>query len=343
MFKILIIAFTCCDSSLVFSQSTFTNPLLPSGADPWSIYKDGYYYYTNTLGDRIDIWKTKNLADLKTAMRKTIWIPPANTNYSKEIWAPEIHFLEGKWYVYFAADDGMNDNHRLYVIENSAIDPLEGEWIFKGKITDASDKWAIDGSVFQHNNKMYMVWSGWAGDKNGRQDIYIAEMENPWTIKGTRMRISKPAFEWERHGDLHDEWNPPHVDVNEGPQILKRGDKLFLIYSASGCWTDFYSLGMLTASASANILDSLSWKKSPSPLFQQSSTNDVWAPGHNSFFKSPDGTEDWILYHANDDPGQGCGKFRSPRAQKFTWNADGTPNFGEPIKVGVPIPIPSNN
>ncbi len=325
-----------------FSQATFTNPLLPSGADPWSIYKDGYYYYTNTLGDRIDIWKTKNLADLKSAERKTIWAPPAGTSYSKEIWAPEIHFIQEKWYVYFAADDGKNDNHRLYVLENATANPLEGEWTFKGKISDASNKWAIDGSVFEHNNQRYMVWSGWEGDTNGRQDIYIAKLKNPWTIESKRVKISHPKYEWERHGDLNDPNNPPHVDVNEGPQVLVHENKLFIIYSASGCWTDFYTLGMLTASANSNLMDSSSWKKHPQPVFSPSPENKVFAPGHNSFFKSPDGKEDWILYHANTEPGQGCGRHRSPRAQKFAWNADGTPRFGEPVKEGVALQVPSD-
>jgi GH43 family beta-xylosidase len=342
MKKKLIVVFLLLLSIPGFSQLTFTNPLLPSGADPWSIYKDGYYYYTNTLGDRIDIWKTKNLAELKTAERKTIWTPPKGTAYSKEIWAPEIHFIQGKWYVYFAADDGKNDNHRLYVLENSSANPLEGEWVFKGKISDPSDKWAIDGSVFEHNRQLYMVWSGWEGDTNGRQDLCIAKLKNPWTIEGNRVMISRPEHEWERHGDLNDPNNPPHVDVNEGPQVLAHQDKLFIVYSASGCWTDFYTLGMLTASANSNLMDPSSWKKSPQPVFKQSPENKVFAPGHNSFFKSPDGKEDWILYHANHEPGQGCGRHRSPRAQKFTWNADGTPHFGEPVKEGMVLQVPSN-
>ena len=112
-------------------------------------------------------------------------------------------------------------------------------------------------------------------------------------------------------------------------------DKLFIVYSASGCWTDFYALGVLTASADGDLMDAASWKKSAQPVFKQSLENKVFAPGHNSFFKSPDGKEDWILYHANSEPGQGCGKHRSPRAQKFTWNADGTPFFGEPVKEGM--------
>jgi GH43 family beta-xylosidase len=331
-------------SAAVFAQKpqqTFTNPLLPSGADPWVIHQGGYYYYTNTNGSKLVIMKTKNLAELASAEKKTIWEPPPNTMHSKEIWAPELHYINHKWYMYYAADDGNNNHHRLYVLENAAADPLTGDWTFKGKVSDATDKWAIDGSLFSHKGQLYMIWAGWEGDENGQQDIFIAKMKNPWTIKGKRKKISSPLYEWEKHGDLHDPNNPPHVNVNEGPEILKHDNKLFLIYSASGCWTDFYALGMLTASANSNLLDARSWKKSLTPVFQQSVVNGVYAPGHNSFFKSPDGKEDWIVYHANSKPGQGCGGFRSPRMQKFTWNENGTPNFGIPVKENVPLAIPS--
>lgn len=323
------------------SQETFTNPLLPSGADPYSFYKDGYYYYTHTTGNRLVLWKTKNIAELATAPKKTIWTPPVGTMYSKEIWAPEIHFIQGKWYMYFAADDGKNDNHRMYVLENASADPMEGEWIFKGKVADKNDKWAIDGDVFTHNNQLYMIWSGWEGDVNVQQNIYIAKMKNPWTIDGERVKISGSDYDWEKHGDLNDATNPPHVNVNEGPQYLSHGKKAFIIYSASGCWTDFYALGMLTADANADLLNPNSWKKSAQPVFKQSAENKVYAPGHNSFFKSANGKEDWILYHANPEPNQGCGNHRSPRAQKFTWNSDGTPNFGKPVSTQTQMPLPA--
>jgi GH43 family beta-xylosidase len=326
----------------VKSQQTFTNPLLPSGADPFSFYKDGHYYYTHTTGRNVTLWKTKNLSDLKTAEKKIIFEPPTNTFYSKEIWAPEIHFLQGKWYAYFAADDGHNRNHRMYVLENASPDPMQGEWIFKGKLADPSDKWAIDGHVFEYRKQLYMVWSGWWGDENGQQDIFIAKMKNPWTIEGKRTRLSAPTFEWEKFGDLNDANNPRHVNVNEGPQSLMNGNKLFIVYSASGCWTDQYTLGLLSFEGGNNLLDSAKWKKHARPLFKQSPENGVYAPGHNSFFKSPDGKEDWILYHANSQPGQGCGRFRSPRAQKFSWNADGTPQFGEPLKENLKLEAPSN-
>lgn len=322
------------------ATKTFTNPLLISGADPYSFYKDGYYYYTQTMHNKLVLWKTKDLSDLKDAEQKTVWTPPVNTGYSKELWAPEILFIDGKWYMYFAADDGNNNNHRMYVIENTSIDPLQGSWTFKGKVSAPSDKWAIDGDVFQHNGKWYMIWSGWEGDVNGRQNIYIAELLNPWTIKGNRVKISSPQYDWEKHGDLKGE-TPDKVYVNEGPQFLKHKDKIFIIYSASGCWTDFYTLGMLYADAGADILNPATWIKYPEPVFKATPENGVYAPGHNSFFKSPDGKQDWILYHANAAAGQGCGGHRSPRAQPFTWKKDGFPDFGKPVSTTRKLPIPS--
>lgn len=324
------------------TPATFTNPLLPSGADPWAIYHGGYYYYTHTTGHNLTLWKTKSLAELKTAEKKVVWTPPATGLNSREIWAPELHYLQGKWYLYYSADDGANLNHRVWVLENSSPDPLQGTWLDRGVITDAaSDRWAIDGSVFENKGKLYFIWSGWEGKENGRQNIYLAPMRNPWTLSSARVLVSAPTYEWERNGDIPSSTNPSHVDVNEGPEVLHHGNKLFLVYSASGCWTDYYALGMLTASANSNLLDPKSWTKNPKPIFQQSVANKVYAPGHNSFFTSPDGKQSWLLYHANDAPDQGCGRFRSPRMQPFTWRADGTPDFGQPVSVGQVLAQPS--
>ena len=324
-----------------FSQSkTFTNPLLPSGADPYSTYYNGYYYYTHTLQDKLVLWKTKNLANIAAAESKTIWMPPEGTMYSKDIWAPEFHIIDGKWYVYFAADDGNNENHRMYVLENDNEDPFLGEWELKGKVAAWPDRWAIDGNVFAYQDELYMIWSGWEGHTNGQQNIYIAKMKNPWTIDGKRVLISEPTYVWEKQGDLDDEENPPHVNVNEGPQYLEHNGEIFIVYSANGCWTDYYSLGLISFKGE-DILDPASWIKHDKPIFKKSEENSVYAPGHNSFFKSPDGSEDWILYHANSHPGEGCGTKRSPRMQKIEWNEDGTPNLGTPVSAETILEIPT--
>ena len=334
------------------AQTTLVNPLLPVGPDPWITSRNGFYYYMNTTGSSLVIWKTRNVAALGSAEKKTVWRPPASGPYSHDIWAPELHFLRGKWYIYFAADAGHNDSHRIWALENASEDPLEGEWQFKGKVADASDRWAIDATVFEQGSRLYMVWSGWETERNIAQNLYIAELSNPYTVKGPRALISRPEYPWEKIGDLKprelsetnpgaDPTNPIHVDVNEGPEILKHGDRIFIVYSAGGCWTDYYVLAMLSASASSDLMNPASWKKTATPVFWLSPQAHAYGTGHNSFFQSPDGKQDWILYHANSESGQGCGNRRAPRAQPFTWKPDGTPDFGRPVPTGTPIAAPS--
>ena len=316
-------------------EGTFANPLLPSGPDPWVIYKDGYYYYTHTLGNRIALYKTENIANLKDEEAVTVWSAPGNGINSKNIWAPELHFLDGKWYLYYTAGSSTDlSTQRTFVLENSAEDPLSGNWIDKGKIYDPdADFFAIDGSILTYEGINYFLWSGHASATDNTQRLYIAPMENPWTLEDSRVLISSPRYTWEQIG---------LPSVNEGPEILKNDEgKVFLIYSASGCWTDDYALGMLSLQVDGNPLDPEAWAKSPEPVFTKKPEHNAFGPGHNGFFKSPDGTEDWIIYHANSSSGEGCKDARSPRAQQFFWNDDGTPDFGEPVKIYESLPIPS--
>jgi GH43 family beta-xylosidase len=324
----------CC---LGQDSSTFRNPILNSGPDPWVIFRDGYYYEMNTTGVNLTIRKSRDLSDIRHAERKVVWVPPPNQPYSAQLWAPELHFVRGKWYIYFAADSGRNETHRNWILENAAADPLSGEWVFKGHLTDKTNRWAIDPSVFEDGGRLYALWSGWPGKRNGTQNLYIAEMENPWTIRTKRVKVSSPHFDWERIGAE----NPPYVAVNEGPEVVKHGEKLYLVYSASGCWTDHYALGFLTAAAGSDLLNPHSWKKSREPVFSSNPEGHAYSPGHNGFFKSLDGTQDWIIYHANPEPGLGCRNARSTRIQPFTWKADGSPDFGTPVALQQPIPKPS--
>jgi GH43 family beta-xylosidase len=306
------------------------------------IKKDNVYYYTHTLGNRIGLWKTTAMSKLSTAPYLTIYSPSATGDHSRDIWAPEMHFIGNKWYVYYAAGSGTsatNDpftSQRTFVLENSNADPTTGTWVDKGRIYDAAaDFWAIDGTVLEHGGNNYFLWSGRAATANDKQNIYIAKMANPWTLTGSRTMLTTPTFNWETQGT---------PNVNEGPEILKNpAGKVFMIYSASGCWTDDYGLGMLTLRDGGDPLVAADWTKSPTPVFSKSPANNVYGPGHNSFFTSANNTENWILYHANALPmnGNGCGATRSPRMQKFTFNVDGTPNFGPPVASGTAITIPA--
>ncbi|QGG57456.1 family 43 glycosylhydrolase [Paenibacillus sp. B01] len=309
--------------------STFFNVIKQDGADPW-MYKhtDGYYYYTQTTGGNITLSRSRTLSGIDAGESAVVWTPPAGTMYSSNLWAPELHYLDGKWYVYFAADNGSNENHRMYVLENASANPLTGSWTLKGKISDATDRWAIDGTVLTVGGSRYFLWSGWEGTVNDKQHLYIAQMSNPWTISSARTRIATPTYSWETNTT---------PQVNEGPQVIVRGSTISLVYSASGSWTDGYCLGLITAGTSANLLNASSWTKKSTPIF--ASANGIYGPGHHSFTKSPDGAEDWIVYHSAR--WQGAGWTRQVRAQKFGWNADNTPNLGSPAAPNASIAVPS--
>ena len=310
---------------------TYRNPLLPSGADPWVTQLDGWYYYTHTLGDRIALWKTRDMARLADAVPVVVWRAPTSGANSTSVWAPELHRIDGKWYLYYSAADRLHDDddHRhVFVLENGAADPTRGTWIDKGMLQTRHT--GIDGTVFRHGGRLYFAYSAYVSDHS---DLVIAPMRNPWTLGEPQVDIAWPTHDWEMQGGRK---------ILEAPEFLAGpGDKVFLTYSASACWSDDYAIGLLTARADADLLDPASWTKSPVPVLDTSAAQGVYAPGHNGFFVSPDGRQHWIIYHANDGPDWKCTNRRAPHMQPFTWRADGTPDFGPPAPVGVPLAAPS--
>ena len=307
------------------TTTTFKNPLLPVGPDPWVVYQDGFYYVMHTTGGDVRIYKTKKMSLLGSSRYSGVWSPPSSEPATRDIWAPELHRVNNRWYVYYAAVVAPNTQHRMYALENEAADPLTGTWVLKGELKLADDKWAIDGTLLNLNGQLYFAWSGWENaTDNRKQNIYICNMKDPVTANGPRILVSTPEYEWEKKGS---------PDVNEGPEFLTRNNKVFLVYSASHCSTDDYALGMLTANATADLTNPASWTKSATPVFGPTAANGTFGVGHNGFFTTPDGNENWILYHANPQAGQGCDDRRSPRMQRFTWKADSSPDFGKPASL----------
>ena len=308
---------------------TFANPVAVRGADPWVIRFQTNYFLCQSasFNNAVQVNRAARLEDIGQDHWSIVWKAPKETAYSKQIWAPELRRLRGKWYIYVAADDGDNADHRMYVLEGNSEDP-QGTFSLRGKIAAPTDRWAIDGTVLEMpDGKLYFIWSGWEGTNDVAQNLYIAPMSNPWTISGERVCLSRPELDWEKRDQ------PP---INEGPETLWHNGKLFIIYSASGAWGDDYCLGQLQWNG-GDVLNPRSWTKKPTPVF--SSTKTVFGPGHCSFVKSPDGKEDWIVYHAHVR--QGSGWSRDIRIQPFTWNTDGSPNFGQPVVPHTPLPVPS--
>ncbi len=313
----------------------YINPLIIQRADPY-IYKhtDGYYYFTASVPayNLIEIRRAKTLNGLAHATPRTVWRKHDHGEMSKLIWAPELHYIDHKWYIYFAATDteeldelGMF-THRMYCLECTSVDPMIGEevWAEKGQVVTDKDTFCLDATVFERQDKLYYVWAQKDKSIKGNSNLYIAEMANPWTLKSTPVMLSKPEFDWETKGF----W------VNEGPAVLHRNGRYFLTYSASAT-DENYCMGMLTAADDSDLLNPASWVKSKQPVFQSDIATDQLGPGHNSFTVSEDGETDILVYHCRNyldikgdplyDPN------RHTKVQSFTYDANGVPVFGKPV------------
>lgn len=317
--------------------ATFVNPVY-EGADPFvHRTEDGTYYFVQTEGDvGVAVWKSDRLTD--KGVKRVVWMAPEEGWNRAEVWAPEIHRIGGRWYIYYAASTGENEFHRMGVLESVTDDP-QGAYIDRGMLytgdeieTGSNNRWAIDGTPLEMNGRLYFLWSGWEGEAD-EQWHYIAEMADPWTIRTNRVRIAdNDDYLWERVSE-----SALERGLNEGAQVLRRDGKVHVVYSASGSWQPSYKLGMLTIEEGLDPMVPSNWVKHPEPVFE--GTERVHGVGHASFTRSPDGTEDWIVYHSKIDTVPGWQ--RNVRIQPFGWKLDGTPAFGAPIPPGVPLPLPS--
>lgn len=302
--------------------------LISKRADPHAIlHSDGYYYFVATVPeyDRLELRRAKTIGELNKAKAKVIWRKHSSGPMSRNIWAPEIHFIDGKWYLYFTA--GRADapfDVRLYVLENSAPNPLDGKWVERGQLKTGWESFALDATTFTQAGVRYLAWTQRAPDSTRHStNIYIAKMANPLSIAGSASLLSRPEFYWEKRGH----------EVNEAPAVLIKNGRVFLTYSASATDAN-YCLGMLSARADQNLLDPANWRKSAKPVFASSNINRQFGPGHNAFITTPDGSADIMLYHARsyrkikgealNDPN------RHTRAKLVKWNPDGSPDFGVP-------------
>lgn len=315
------------------SNMEYQNPIIRQRADPW-IYKhaDGYYYFTASVPeyDRIEIRRAKTIAGLAMAEAAVIWRGHLQGIMSANVWAPEIHYIDERWYIYFAAarQEAVFD-HRIYVLENSSADPLQGDWVEKGQLVTNWESFSLDATMFEHKGCKYLVWAQRDDKIPGNSNLYIAKMDTPYSISGQQVLLSSPEYEWEKAGFL----------VNEGPAVLKKNGKLFLTYSASA--TDYhYCMGMLTTGENSDLLSRDSWHKSGQPVFATSEANGQYGPGHNSFTVSEDGTQDLLVYHARNykkitgdplyDP------YRHTRVQMVKWH-NGIPCFGQPAPDEIKV------
>ncbi|WP_255897485.1 glycoside hydrolase family 43 protein [Rufibacter sediminis] len=311
-------------------KNQFNNPLALQRADPhvWKA-SDGTYYFVATVPeyDRLEIRSSKTINGIKEAKPVVVWRKHEKGPMGNHIWAPELHQINGKWYIYFAAGSAEDKwKIRKYALSNASADPTQGEWKEEGEIVSQPNQFTLDATTFEHKGQRYMIWvDRGAPDKVTNTSLYIARMTSPTTLDDKQVIITQPEFAWEIQGHR----------VNEAPAVLIRNGKVFVTFSASATDAN-YCLGLLWAEEGADLLDTASWHKLPEPVFYTNERLKRFGPGHNSFIVAEDGKTDIMIYHARDykdikgeplyDPN------RHTRARVLRWTKDGMPDFGQELE-----------
>ncbi|MCM1188721.1 MAG: family 43 glycosylhydrolase [bacterium] len=310
-------------------HTNINKPFIEQRADPY-VYRhtDGSYYFTASVPsyDRIALRHSGTLLGLKNAKEVTVWKRHKSGKMSEHIWAPELHYLNGKWYLYFAAGR-KNDIWKIrpYVLECTGQDPLKDSWVEKGKMQRAKNDiysfkaFSLDATIFEHKGQYYYVWAEKVSVGIQISNLYIARMASPTKLATAQVMLTTPDYDWERQ----DIW------VNEGPAVLKKNGRIFLTYSASATG-ECYCMGMLSIGEDEDILDPRAWKKERYPVLTSDGSLGIYGPGHNSFTTLEDGT-DVCVYHGRPyskikgdplyDPN------RHARLMKVEWDDRGYPVF----------------
>ncbi len=309
-------------------------PLILQRADPCiRRFADGWYYFTASVPayDRVELRRARTVAELPTAPTVDVWKKPDAGPCSELIWAPELHRIFDTWVVFFAAAPSreIKDElfqHRMWAITTTAPNPLIGPWTAPVRVDSGLDTFCLDATACTHRGAIYYLWAQKEPGIRGNSNLYIAKMASPTSLATKPVRLSVPELDWEIRGF----W------VNEGPSVLIRHGRVFVSYSASAT-DENYCMGLLHADENANLLDPVSWAKSPQPVFQTDYAHKIYGPGHNSFTVAEDGKADLLVYHARTYTEIVGDPLWDPNRHTFVkplrWDAAGMPVFGRPSGV----------
>ncbi|CAG7821622.1 unnamed protein product [Allacma fusca] len=313
------------------NQRTFTNPILDgNSADP-AVLKVGNYYYLTLSEEReteLTVFKSLTLTNFRNAEKSVAY---RTKNEQSNLWASEMHEINGNLYIYFCMD-GNGKDHRMYAIKaDDSTNPM-GTWSDAIRLMPDWDHGAIDGTVMKHGNgQNYFVWASNAF--NRRHGLWIAELIDPVTVGESKLYLREPRSDWEIQGGA----------INEGAYFIYKNNVSFMIFSASSTAVPDYCLGLMSIEGDKDPMNPSFWNYGEDkPVFYRNDEDDVYTTGHASFTVSNDGTETWMVYHGTANTTHIDG-FRIARIEKIDWDENGRPVFPRPHGHNHPQPVPSGD
>ena len=275
-------------------RTAWNTPFIAQRADPYVLHHGNDWYFTASVPeyDRIVLRRAASLGELRNAQEHEVWHAHAGGAMSCHIWAPELHFMDGRWYLYFAAGEREDVwKIRPWVLRCEGDDPLRDPWTECGMLKRADGDefsftdFSLDMTLLELHDQRYCIWAEKVSVGKKISNLYIAQMASPTTLKTPQMLLSSPSYAWERHNY----W------VNEGPAVMQAAGKVFVSFSASDT-SAAYCMGLLWMDGADDPMDISAWHKLNQPVLVTDAEKGIYGPGHNTFF-AMDGAY-YTSYHA---------------------------------------------
>lgn len=335
-------------------RSIYNSPIAECRADPYVIYneQDGYYYFTSSYMQEdlknpyanLIVRKAKTINGLSDAEESIIWWGSRDNNAAVPYyWAPELHYIGGKWRMISMA------NWKMIILTCEGGDMTNPDhWEFTGVVkstTDGQNLGAFDTTFVEYNGQCYYV-----SPTGGALWITTFDADDPLTPTGPLVKISAGDMAWEFN-------TKTNQIIQEGSSIFINDGRIYNVYAASTV-DMHYCVGMIYADLNDDLMDPSSWQKYPIPVLtstdltttikepvlasngnvaEEGEYSGTFGPGHNSLTIDENGNP-VIVYHARDwsdsyTEGTGTAKYglldpgRHAYANSIHFGADGFPIF----------------
>ncbi len=315
-------------------------------ADPSVFYHGGWYYYTyakDYMG-KPAVWmrRAANFSDISASRPVLVWAEAIDPSGMSSLWAPQLTFLDGNYYVYATCAYkgtenalGITPRKPVVFVGKDASDPLGG-YTYHGPMDNCDPEvlMYLSPRFIQWKGKTYMINGGFyreedrIPDKKHFQSLFITEMESPTAFKGKAVKIAGATQSWEIS-------NGGKCEILEGPFAYtdSKDGKLYILYSANETATENYCTGLLRfdGKETDDITNASLWYKFPDPIQKKDPSIGMYSPGAMVLTKSPDGEQTWMIFHVKLKGGTYTYDNRLLCAQPFITDANGVPQ-ASPLK-----------
>jgi GH43 family beta-xylosidase len=276
--------------------ASYLNPVYArSCPDPFVLKHAGEYWaYCTGLqpdGRAFGILRSADLVHWTEAGSALDLLPGDNPCY----WAPEVAYLDGRFYLYYSVGDEATMHIRVAVADQPG-----------GPFTDSgrrltSEAFAIDGHVFidDDGQRYFFYATDFLQHTHIGTGTVVDRLLDPLRLAGRPQPVSRARYDWQVYDPQRAEKGGVRWHTVEGPFVLKRKDRYHQMFSGGNWQNPTYGVSY---AVSHTVLPEGEWHQvcdgqRVRPVLRSLPEAGIIGPGHNSVVRGPDNRQLFCIYH----------------------------------------------